>query len=112
MVPDIVIKKQKNKPTKNTKKNIISKESIAAVGATSLQEALQTLGGVQLQDTTGNGSQVLLSMRGFGGNASSNTLLMVNGIPLTNPDLAPPDLNAIPIQQVEYLEVFAGSESV
>lgn len=112
MVPDIVIKKQKTKPTHSIKKNIISKEAMDAAGATSLQEALQTLGGVQLQDTTGNGSQVLLSMRGFGGNASSNTLLMLNGIPLTNPDLAPPDLNAIPIEQVEYLEVFAGSESV
>ncbi len=109
-VPEIVIKKQKNQLT--SKKNIINKEDITSIGATSLQEALQTLGGVQLQDTSGNGSQVLLSMRGFGGNASSNTLFMVNGIPLTNPDLAPPDLNSIPIQQIEYVEVFAGSESV
>ncbi len=112
MLPSILVKKQKKPVVTHTKKNIISKEDITAVGATSVQQVLQTLGGVQLQDTSGNGSQVLLSMRGFGGNASSNTLFMVNGIPLTNPDLAPPDLNAIPIQQIEYVEIFAGSESV
>lgn len=111
-VPDVVVKKPSSSNNHSSEKTTITQQDIAAIGASSLSQALQTLGGVQLQDTSGNGSQVLLSMRGFGANASSNTLLMVNGIPLTNPDMAPPDLNAIPVQEIEYIEVFAGSESV
>ena len=108
-VPDVVVKKPKVESDGKTR---ISQQDITDTGSTSLAQALQTAGGVQLQDMSGNGSQVALSMRGFGANASSNTLLMINGIPLTNPDLAPPDLNAIPVQEIEYIEVFAGSESV
>lgn len=91
---------------------VISSQALSASGATTLSQALHHLGGVQQQDTTGNGSQVMLSMRGFGANASSNTLLLVNGIPITNPDLAPPNLNAIPLNEIEYIEIIAGSESV
>lgn len=90
----------------------ITREQMRAAGVSSLNQALQTLGGVQLQDLAGNGSQVLVNMRGFGANAVSNTLLLVNGIPLSNPDLAPPDLNAIPLREIEYIEIIAGSESV
>ena len=71
-------------------KSVLSREQLASSGATTLAQALQQFGTVQLQDTLGNSSRVSLSMRGFGGNAVSNTLLLVNGIPLTNPDLAPP----------------------
>lgn len=93
-------------------KTLISRESILENGAGSLSQILQELGGVQLKDTTGNNSQVLLSLRGFGANASSNTLVLINGIPITNPDLMPPDLNAIPIQEIELIEITTGTESV
>lgn len=93
-------------------KSIITREQIATTGMTTLAQTLQNLGGVQIQDTSGNGSQVMLSMRGFGANASSNTLVLVNGIPITNPDMAPPDLNSIPLPEIEYIEIISGSESV
>src|SRR5579872_6708456 len=84
---------------------VINQQQITRTGITSLAQALQSLGGVQLQDMAGNGSQVSLGMRGFGMNASSNTLLLINGIPVTNPDMAPPDLNAIPVQEIESIEI-------
>ncbi len=90
----------------------ITRQQISATGVTSLAQALQNLGGVQLHDMSGTGSQVLASMRGFGANAGSNTLLLINGIPVTNPDLAPPDLNAIPLSEIESIEIISGSESV
>ena len=90
----------------------ISQEYLNLSGTSSLADALRNFGGVQLQDMVGNGSQVALGMRGFGMNASSNTLLLINGIPVTNPDMAAPDLNAIPIHEIESIEVIAGSESV
>lgn len=93
-------------------KSVITHDEMLETGANSLSQALQELGGVQLLNTVGNDSQVALSMRGFGVNASSNTLLLVNGIPITYPDLMPIDLNIIPVQEIELVEVIAGSESV
>lgn len=114
VVPPVIVtaKKILNHTLTHAPKTIITKADLSSTGATSLAQALQELGGVQLQDTSGNGSQVLLSMRGFGANASSNTLLLLNGIPIINPDMMPPDLNAIPIQEIEFIEVVGGTESV
>ena len=111
-VPSITIKPREHHKISDAPKTIITQQQIIDHGAGTLSEVLQNMGGLQLQDTTGNGSQVLMSLRGFGANASSNTLLLINGIPITNPDMAPPDLNAIPLQNIEVIEVIAGSESV
>ncbi|OGT38911.1 MAG: hypothetical protein A3F12_01875 [Gammaproteobacteria bacterium RIFCSPHIGHO2_12_FULL_38_14] len=111
-IPPVIVKAQKQNFEINDQKIIITHEQISTSGTTTLANVLQNLGGVQLQDITGNGSQVALSMRGFGVNSSSNTLLLINGIPITNPDLAPPDLNAIPLQEIKSIEIIAGSESV
>jgi iron complex outermembrane receptor protein len=92
--------------------SVITQKQMQASGVTSLAQTLESLGGIQLQDSFGNGAQVALNMRGFGANANSNTLLLINGIPLSNPDLAPPDLNMIPLNEIESIEVMAGSESV
>lgn len=111
VIPPIIIKRKPISLTSGPS-NTISQEDITSSGVTTLPQVLQNLGGVQLQDLSGNSSQVLLSMRGFGANASSNTLLLLNGIPLVNPDLAPPDLNAIPLNQITAIAITAGSESV
>lgn len=113
VIPTVVVSPQKaHYSSTHAHKTVITRDAITATGATSLAHVLQTFGGVQLQDMTGNGSQVALSLRGFGANASSNTLLLINGIPITNPDLAPPNLNAIPLQEIEFIEITSGSESV
>jgi iron complex outermembrane receptor protein len=93
-------------------KTIVTQTQFDSAGVTTLAQALQNVGGLQLQDLTGNNSQVSLSMRGFGSNASSNTLMLINGIPLSNPDMAPPDLNSIPLSEIQAIEIIAGSESV
>jgi iron complex outermembrane receptor protein len=119
VVPPVVVKANKtyfllhnSNSLSGAPKRVITQQQITAAGTPSLPQVLQELGGIQLQDTSGNGTQSILSMRGFGGNATSNTLILVNGIPLTNPDMSPPDLNLIPLQEIKYIEIIAGSESV
>src|SRR5436190_8612328 len=111
VIPPIVVKKKPFSLTSGTA-NVISQQDIITSGDANLSQVLQNLGGIQLQNVSANGNQVLLSLRGFGANASSNTLLLINGIPLVNPDLAPPDLNAIPLSQIKSIVIIAGSESV
>jgi iron complex outermembrane receptor protein len=93
-------------------RHLISRQMIATTGALTLSDILQSAGGLQLHDASGTGSQTLISMRGFGANAGSNTLLLINGIPITNPDIMPPDINAIPLEAINQIEITAGSESV
>jgi len=113
VIPTVIVSPEKfpSNTLTSGSESVITRQDIVLSGANSLSQALQDLG-VQLQDTIGNGGTVALSMRGFGGNAVSNTLLLVNGMPITNPDMMPPDLNAIPLQDIQFVEVIAGSESV
>ncbi len=112
-IPTVVVTADQHPHTaiSGTLPTLISKAQFTHTGVATLADALREIGGLQLQETS-NGGQAALSMRGFGVNASSNTLVMVNGIPLSNPDLAPPDINTIPLDQVALIEVIAGSESV
>lgn len=113
VVPPVIIRAPISRYSlSNGPKTFITQQQINQTGLTSLTQTLQSLGGVQFQDPSGNGTQALFGLRGFGANASSNTLFLINGIPLTNPDMMPPDINAIPIQDIEYIEIIAGSESV
>jgi len=112
-IPDVVSKR----PTLKTSfsggiRHVITQQKIAASGATSVAEVLRSSGEMQLHDASGTGSQASVSMRGFGANASSNSLILLNGIPLTNPDLMPPDLNTIPLENISEIQIVAGSESV
>ncbi len=97
---------------KSTPLIIISHKQIVQSGASSIAQILASQSVIQLQDLTGDGSQVAAGMRGFGANAASNTLILINGIPQNNPDMASVNVNEIPIQDVERIEILPGSQSV
>lgn len=88
---------------------VITREDIERSGATQLAEVLRGRGGVEVIDAFGDGTRVLVGLRGFGENAHANTLILVDGRRLNNPDLAAPDLNAIALQDIERIEIVQGS---
>ncbi len=91
---------------------VISREALIASGAVHLAEVLRTQGGVQLNDLYGDGSRTSIGMRGFGETANANTLILVDGRRLNNPDIADPDLNSVSLQDVERIEIIQGSGSI
>jgi iron complex outermembrane receptor protein len=91
---------------------VISREAILASGATHVTEVLRSRGGIQLSDLYGDGSEASVSMRGFGDSANANTLVLVDGRRLNNPDMGPPDLNSVALKDVERIEIIQGSGSV
>ncbi|MFN2308399.1 MAG: TonB-dependent receptor family protein [Gammaproteobacteria bacterium] len=92
--------------------SIIGRDEIEANGARHITEVLRGRGGVQLRDTYGDGNRAVVSMRGFGGNAAANTLILVDGRRLNNSDLGAPDLNSIALKDVERIEIIQGSAGV
>lgn len=91
---------------------LISADEISASGATSVVEVLRHRGGIQISDLYGDGSRSSVSLRGFGGNAQANTLILVDGRRLNNPDLGAPDLNSVSLKDVERIEILSGSAGV
>jgi iron complex outermembrane receptor protein len=114
-VPEVTIKHDPIKPVVLSKPSpviIITKKQIQKSGANSIAQVLASQSSIQLQDLTGDGSEVTVGMRGFGDNANNNTLILVNGIPQNNPDMATVNLNKIPVQNVDRIEILPGSQSV
>lgn len=96
-----------------TQIKVISEEDIRLSGATTITEVLRAQAGIQIQDLDGSGGRsVTVAMRGFSANASSNTLVLVDGRKLNNPTLAGPALNTVAIKDVERIEVIQGSAGV
>jgi len=91
---------------------VITREQIESSGARHVTDVLRGQGGVQINDLYGDGSRATVDMRGFGETASSNTLVLVDGRRLNNPDIAAPDLNSIALEDVERIEIVQGSAGV
>jgi iron complex outermembrane receptor protein len=115
----IVIPEVNLKPTKITLKEQdtriqtthISREEIAdspVVNLTELFQQKQSI--VRITNNSGDTSQTALSLRGFGDNAAANSLILVDGFPLTNPSILAPNFNAIPLADIERIDILQGSE--
>lgn len=92
---------------------VIDEEQIRQSGATQIAEVLRIQAGIQLQDLDGSGGRsVTIGMRGFTGNASNNTLVLVDGRRLNNASLASPALNTVSLKDIERIEIVQGSAGV
>jgi iron complex outermembrane receptor protein len=113
-IPPVVVKKTKFAKSSSTKTGVttIGEKQIKDSGAKTLVDVLKTVPTISVSQPNGQGGSVTLGMRGFGDNASSNTLILVDGQPLTNPDLAAPNLNLIPLSTVKKIKVTPLSEAV
>jgi vitamin B12 transporter len=85
--------------------SVITAEEIAAMGALTVADALRVLPEAFVRSTGGPGSLTTLSIRG---SSSTQTLVLLDGVPLNRPDQASVDLSTIPIQQVDHIEVLRG----
>ncbi len=96
-----------------TQIKIVDSETIRLSGTTTVTEILRAQAGIQIQDTDGSGGRnVTVAMRGFSGNATNNTLVLVDGRKLNNPSLAGPALNTVAIKDIERIEIVQGSAGV
>lgn len=111
-IPDVTVTSTQTISNVTTPSNVvvITQQQIAAVGAKSLSELLATQSILQLSNASGDNSQTIISMRGFGDNAAANSLILVDGFRLANPDLTAPDLSSILLPDIERIEIISGSQ--
>lgn len=114
-IPSITVKATNNaaQETNSKKPQITSfkrkkiKESPTPTLSTFLT---QTQSIAHLTNNSGEPTQTAISIRGFGDNAAANSLILLDGFPLTNPSLLAPSFNAIPLADIERIDIFQGSQ--
>ncbi len=112
MPPLVITRATDLKAPAPTSTAVIDRKQIEASAAGSLVELLRGQAGLQVRDTMGDGNRAALSLRGFGENAINNTLVLVDGRRLNQPSLSGPDLNSVPLANIERIEIIRGAGTV
>lgn len=98
-------------PQNRFQETIINQTEIQESPLATIQSLLkQEQSIVRLTHPSGDSSQSALSIRGFGDNAQANSLILIDGFPLTNPSLLAPNINAIALIDIAKVTIIQGSE--
>ncbi|HET6461932.1 MAG TPA: TonB-dependent receptor plug domain-containing protein, partial [Syntrophales bacterium] len=93
--------------------SVITAKDIEKSGATTIVEVLDKLESIQFRSYSGNSSQSVIDMRGFGGdNAFGKTLIMLDGRRLNRPDMSSINWLQFQLNDIERIEVVRGASSV
>lgn len=116
VIPDVNVNPNKawaKKTGERIQTTHIPREQIAETPVVNLTELLrQEQSIVRVTESSSDPTQTALSLRGFGDNAVANSLILVDGFPLTHPSLLAPNFNSIPLSDIERIDIFQGSEGI
>ena len=87
---------------------VITQDEIARSTAQDIPGLLRNQVGIHVSDITGNRRTYRVDLRGFGETAHANTLVLVDGRRVNQPDLSGTDWMQLPLYQVERIEVVRG----
>nr|WP_246418108.1 TonB-dependent receptor [Haloferula luteola] len=90
---------------------VIDAETIALSGSRSVADLLAAEGGVRFTSTSGNAADGTAHLRGFGENAASRVLILVDGRPINRADMASASWLEVPIARLERVEILRGSQT-
>jgi iron complex outermembrane receptor protein len=91
---------------------VITAEQIREAGVGNVNEAIRKIGGVFGRQNFSGTSDYSLDLRGFGTNSDQNVAIFVDGIRISENELQPAMMSAIPIESVERIEIVRGGSSV
>ncbi len=91
---------------------VITAEDMRRAGVRDANEAIRRLGGVPGRTDLFGGRDNSLSLRGFGATADLNQVVLINGIRTNEAQMVSPRLTAIPVDQIERIEIVRGGQSV
>lgn len=91
---------------------VITAEQIRQAGVGNVNEAIRKIGGVFGRQNFSGTSDYSLDLRGFGTNSDQNVAIFVDGIRISESELQPAVMSAIPIESVERIEIVRGGNGV
>ncbi|MFZ1181215.1 MAG: TonB-dependent receptor [Herbaspirillum sp.] len=91
---------------------VIMADDMRHAGIDDVNEAIRKLGGVYGRQSLIGSSDFSLDMRGFGSNGNQNLVILVDGVRLSENELATALLSSVPIDTVDRIEIVRGGSSV
>ncbi|MDE2075913.1 MAG: TonB-dependent receptor [Burkholderiales bacterium] len=91
---------------------VITADQIVRSGVADANEAISRLAGVPSRTDLWGGHERALDLRGYGSTAQSNMVVLVNGVRISENEDVAARLSAIPLNQIERIEVLRGGSSV
>jgi len=91
---------------------VITADAIRLAGASDVNQAIRKVGGVYGRQSVDGSQDFSLDLRGFGSNSSQNMVVVVDGVRMSENELASAVLSSIPIETVERIEIIRGGASV
>ncbi len=88
------------------------KTHLARLGLAPLAQALTAKAGFRVHTNASGNHQTQFSVRGFGGNAGQNTLVLLNGLPVIESDLGGYALGVVPLPLIREVQYQPSSQSV
>jgi vitamin B12 transporter len=88
--------------------SVVTREDIETFNYQSVAEVLSTIPGISIANTGGMGKQTSIFMRGT---ESNHTQIILNGVKLATNEFGMPQLEHIPIDQIERIEIIRGPQS-
>lgn len=90
---------------------VIRAEDIRRAATANLPEILAQFGLLQVRDNAGTPNQQA-DLRGFGVTGDQNAVILVDGLRVSENELVPAQLSAIPLESIERVEIVRGSGAV
>lgn len=87
---------------------VFTQDDIQNTGASVLLDFLKKESSINISDWYGTGVKANVDLMGFGDNASSNLLVLVNGRRINDIDMSGIDWTQIPLDNIERVEVLKG----
>ena len=91
--------------------SIITADDIRRSASSNLGDILAQFGLLQIRDLAGT-QNPQLDLRGFGITGDQNTLVLLDGIRISENELTPAQLSSIPLQEIERIEIVRGGGAV
>ena len=90
---------------------VITQDDLRKSATSNLPEVLAQFGLLHVRDASGTPNQQV-DLRGFGATADQNTLVLLDGVRISESDQSATQLNAIPLEAIERIEIVRGSGAV
>ena len=91
---------------------IISSTQIHKSGFNTVGDVLEKLGNVFMQQDLGVNMNASPDIRGYGATSSNNTVVLIDGIKISQNEQAPARIWSIPVESIDHIEIIRGSSTV
>lgn len=91
---------------------VITADDIRRAGVVDANEAIRKLAGVVGRTDLAGGREQTLDLRGFGAGADNNIVVLIDGVRISENEQVAARLTAIPVDQIERIEIVRGGSSV